>query len=119
MENHYAVKINDSIGLAIIQTWTPLHPVAKEFVAGKDGRAQIQRYQFPLRPAHAKSIHRSQGDTLDTAAVDLTRKVDHIHYVALSRLQSLDKLYITNLQEDKISVDKEVQKEMDRMRNSP
>jgi hypothetical protein len=101
--------------------WTPLHPVAKEFAAGKDGRAQIQRYQFPLRPAHAKSIHRSQGDTLDTAVVDLTltRKIDHIHYVALSRLQSLDKLYITNLQEDKISVDKEVQKEMDRMRNSP
>ncbi|WAR20693.1 PIF1-like protein [Mya arenaria] len=103
------------------KSWTPLQPVVKEFNAGKDGQAQVQRYQFPLRPAHAKSIHRSQGDTLDSAVVDLTltRQVKHIHYVALSRLQSLEGLRILNLQENKIAVDKIVQAEMERLRGSP
>lgn len=42
--------------------WTPIQPVVKQYAAGVKGQAQIQRYQFPLRPSHAKSIHRSQGD---------------------------------------------------------
>ena len=105
----------------IDKRWTPIQPVVKEFAAGPNGQAQIQRYQFPLRPAHAKSIHRSQGDTLDKAVVDLktSRKINHIHYVALSRLKSLDGLHITNLQEDKISIDKHVQAEMKRLRENP
>ena len=80
--------------------WTPIQPVVKEFAAGQNGQAQIQLYQFPLRPAHAKSIHRSQGDALDKAVVDLktSRKINHINYVAISRLKSLDGLHITNLQ---------------------
>lgn len=101
--------------------WTPIQPVLKQYAAGHKGQAQLQRFQFPLRAAHAKTIHRSQGDTLSTVVVDLTtiRKVDHMHYVALSRCQSLDNLFILNLQEDKISVDKSVREEMERLRSMP
>ena len=42
------VYTTPTIGL----TWTPLKPVT-----------QVIRKQFPLRPAAAKTIHRSQRDT--------------------------------------------------------
>lgn len=45
--------------------------------------------------------------------------MDHLHYVALSRLQSTDGLFITKLQEDKITVNKSVIEEMKRLRDSP
>ncbi|CAG2216944.1 unnamed protein product [Mytilus edulis] len=101
-----------------LKEWTPLEPVSKSFAAGNKGEAQIQRSQFPIRPAHAKTVHRSQGDTLSKVVVDLTskRRVDHIHYVAVSRVQTLDGLFIRNLQEDKIGVDKNVKTEMKRLR---
>lgn len=101
--------------------WTPIQPMVKQYAAGQKGQAQVQRFQFPLRPAHAKSIHRSQGDTLERAVLDLTtsRRINHIHYVAISRLKTLDGLFIINLQEDKISIDKNVQAEMTRLRQTP
>jgi hypothetical protein len=101
--------------------WTPIEPVSRQYQSGTKGQAVVQRIQFPLRPAHAKSIHRSQGDTLQKAVIDLTlkMKVDHIHYVAISRLVSLDGLYLLNLQEDKISISQHVKKEMERLRSAP
>ena len=102
------------------KNWTPIEPIVKQYPAGHKGQATVQRVQFPLRPAHAKTIHRSQGDTLPTAVIDLTtkRKIDHLHYVALSRLTSINGLYILNLQQDKISVSQEVKQEMQRLRAS-
>ena len=44
-------------------TWTPIKPVTAQFAVGKNRTAQVVRKQFPLRPAAAKTIHRSQGDT--------------------------------------------------------
>lgn len=73
-----------------------------------------------MRGALVKTIHRSQGDTMQKAVVDLTtrRKIEHIHYVAISRVQTLTGLAITNLQEDKIGVDKNVKTEIERLRAS-
>ena len=53
---------------------------------------QVLRKQFPLRQSAAKTIHRSQGDTLDQVVVDLSsaRREAHSHYVALSRVRTLD-----------------------------
>ena len=44
-------------------TWTPIKPVTAQFAFGKIRTAKVVRKQFPLRPAAAKTIHRSQGDT--------------------------------------------------------
>ena len=105
----------------IEKTWTPIEPLVKQFSAGHKGQALIQRLQFPLRQAHAKTIHRSQGDTMDDAVIDLTstRKIDHIHYVAISRLRTLQGLHLLNLQDDKISVSTDVQQEMAGLRSNP
>ena len=75
--------------------------------------------QFPLRPASAKTVHRSQGDTQSQIVVNLItrRAMPHIHYDALSQATTIKGLYITNLCESKISVDPKVVEEMQLLRN--
>ena len=79
---------------------------------------QVVRKQFPLRPAAAKTIHRSQGDTESRIVVNLEtrRAIPHIHYVGLSRVTTINGLFITDLCEDKIAVSNDVQTEMQRLR---
>ena len=43
--------------------WTPIKPITTQFTVGRNRTAQVVRKQFPLRPATAKTIRRSQGDT--------------------------------------------------------
>ena len=71
---------------------------------------------FLPRTVHA--IHRSQGDTETIIAVnfDTRRAISHIHYVGLSRVTTIDGLFITDLCENKIAVSCDVQTEMDRLR---
>ena len=86
---------------------------------GKNRTVQVVRKQFPLRPAAAKTIHRSQGDTESRIVVnfDTNRAIPHIHYVGLSRVTTIEGLHITELCEDKIAVSEDVQKEMERLRS--
>src|SRR5208282_815336 len=79
--------------------WTPIMPVSRQFQVGRSKSNQVMRKQFPFRHSAAKTIHRSQGDTLDQVVVDFTtnRKEAHSHYVGLSRVRSLDGLFILNL----------------------
>ncbi len=102
----------------IERTWTPIKPVTTQFAVGRTKSAQVVRKQFPLRPASAKTVHRSQGDTQTQIVVNLNtnRTIPHIHYVALSRVTTIEGLYITDLCEDKISVDPRVIKEIEILR---
>ncbi len=95
----------------IERTWTPIKPVTTQFAVGRTKSAQVVRKQFPLRPASAKTVHRSQGDTQTQIVVNLNtnRAIPHIHYVALSRVTTIEC-------EDKISVDPRVIKEMEILR---
>ena len=67
-------------------SWIPVVPTIVQFCIGRSTNAKIVRKQFPLRLSAAKTIHRSQGDTEREIVVNLetTRKIPHIHYVALS-----------------------------------
>ena len=104
--------------------WTPIMPVSRQFAAGHKGQVQVQRFQYPLRPAKAKSIHRAQGSTTDEVVVDLSVSekqrgpIHHMHYVALSRVKTIDGLYITDLNTKKLSTSETVKGEMDRLRKS-
>ena len=94
----------------IQSSWTPIKPITTQFAVGRNKTAQVVRKQFPLRPAAAKTIHRSRGDT--------GRAIPHIHYVGLSRVTAIEGFHFTNLCESKIAVSPEVQTEMKRLRSS-
>ena len=98
-------------------TWTPVKPIT-QFAVGRTRSVQVVRKQFPLRPAAAKTIHRSQGDTESRIAVNLEtrRAIPHIHYVGLSRVTTINGLFITDPCEDKIAVSNDIQTEMQRLR---
>ena len=99
--------------------WTPIKPATTQFAVHKSRTVQIVRKHFPLRPAGAKTIHRSQGDTETRIVVNFAtnRAIPHIHYVGLSRVTTTEGLHITDLRENKIAVSENVQREMKRLRS--
>jgi ATP-dependent DNA helicase PIF1 len=66
--------------------------------------------QIPLVLAWAMTIHKSQGSTLDCAEIDAGSNIFEAGqtYVALSRVKSLDGLYLTSFDITKIKVNKKV-----------
>ena len=73
-----------------------MQPESWELRDGDKKRASIT--QIPLRLAWAITVHKSQGMTLDAARIDLRRAfVEGMGYVALSRVKSLDTLYLAGI----------------------
>lgn len=66
--------------------------------------------QIPLILAWALTIHKSQGATLDCAEIDVGSTIFECGqtYVALSRIKSLEGLYLTSFDPSKIRINKKV-----------
>ena len=103
----------------ILQAWTPILEVTRSFPFNYYKSFHVTRRQFPLQLASAKTVHKSQGSTLPSAVLHLgERNIEHMHYVALSRLRNLSSMHILHLNEKNISVSTEVANEMNRLRSS-
>jgi ATP-dependent DNA helicase PIF1 len=67
--------------------------------------------QIPLILAWALTIHKAQGATLDIAEVDVGSGIFECGqtYVALSRVKSLEGLYLTSFDAKRIRINRKVQ----------
>ena len=67
--------------------------------------------QVPLILAWALTIHKSQGSTLDIAEIDAGSGIFECGqtYVALSRVKSLEGLYLSSFDASKVRISKKVQ----------
>lgn len=78
-------------------------PDTWELRDGERKRASIS--QVPLRLAWAITVHKSQGMTLDAAKIDLRKAfVEGMGYVALSRVRSIENLYLYGINRKALEV---------------
>lgn len=70
----------------------------------------VKRSQIPLILAYAVTIHKCQGATLDSALIDIGSNTFEAGqaYVALSRVKSLESLYVFDLDRDAFKAHKKV-----------
>ena len=107
------------------KSWTPIFAVDRYFPVTN---AQIIRTQFPLKPAAASTIHSGQGCTFDQICINMDLSdskglsqnrnlarlfLQHAHYVAASRVTSLQGLQILSWNKDLISVNNDVRQHME------
>ncbi len=80
-----------------------------EWPVEENGKVRAKINQIPLRLAWAITIHKSQGMSLDEAAMDLSRIFEHGQgYVALSRVRTLSGLHLLGWSEAALSVHPDV-----------
>ncbi|CAG5050324.1 unnamed protein product [Parnassius apollo] len=93
-------RIQSSTSLTRYQTrlknnWTPIEPVTYTVKRYKSSNLQVRRSQFPLVPAEAVTIHKSQGSTLEKVVVHLKPNIlRSMLYIACSRATSAQGLFI-------------------------
>lgn len=79
------------------------------FEVHEKSKLVFEREQYPLALGWAVSIHKSQGMSLDSVAIDFSRIfAPHQAYVALSRAKSYNGLYLKNLTKNCIFIDAKV-----------
>jgi ATP-dependent DNA helicase PIF1 len=75
----------------------------------EDGKSRAEIMQYPLRLAWAITVHKSQGMSLDAAEIDLSNSFERgMGYVALSRVRSLQGLFLKGLNDMALKVNEEV-----------
>lgn len=80
-----------------------VYPEEWEYKRGDRTTAAIT--QIPVRLAYAITVHKSQGMTLDTAELDLSKAfVEGMGYVGLSRVRSLETLYLKGINQRALMV---------------
>ena len=103
--------VNGSRGVVTEFTAHGGNPVVK-FVNGRtvivrenewssdDTESAVKRKQIPLRLAYALTIHKAQGASLDSALIDVGSATFEYGqaYVALSRVRSLEALYVHDIE---------------------
>lgn len=76
-----------------------------EWAVEEGGKVRAKISQVPLRLAWAITVHKSQGQSLDAAAMDLSRAFEYGQgYVALSRVRTLTGIHLLGWSENALSM---------------
>lgn len=96
----------------VIEEWSWEYNMEQEGV-------EITFIQIPLILADAVTIHKSQGSTLDMVETDLGKSIFEYgqFYTALSRVRTLDGLYLKDLDFDKVTIHPKVEKFYQQLNN--
>lgn len=103
----------NSFGEPIVETKNgmKIDVVSQSWKIEEDGKVKAEVSQIPLRLAWAITVHKSQGMSLDSMEVDLSKSfVKGMGYVALSRVRTLDGMKLLGLNDTALQVDPEVLK---------
>lgn len=115
--NPIAGYVNGSVGVVVgFDTYTT-YPIVElrdgtritfepvDFEVEENGKVRAKLSQIPLRLAWAITVHKSQGQSMDTAAIDLSRAFEYGQgYVALSRVRTLSGVYLLGWNENALSM---------------
>jgi ATP-dependent DNA helicase PIF1 len=75
--------------------WTPVDRINKRVLTRGEDDATVHWKQLPLTVAEAMTVHKAQGSTFEECAAFLKPNMSRaMTYVALSRVKSLENLYI-------------------------
>lgn len=86
-------------------------------ISGKKSGMEITRQQIPLRLSWATTIHKVQGITMQQIVVSMEdRMADGQCYVAISRVPSLQGLFLLNFDKKKLKSSNKVKLELQRIR---
>jgi ATP-dependent DNA helicase PIF1 len=89
------VAFQGSTPVVALATGRTIYVEPHSWTLSEDGKVRAEVEQLPLRLAWAITIHKSQGMSLDAAEIDLSRAfTPGMGYVALSRVRTLDGLYL-------------------------
>jgi ATP-dependent exoDNAse (exonuclease V) alpha subunit len=95
------VRTVDGLTIAVERhTWRTHDEYGKEIASAT---------QYPLRLAWAVTVHKSQGLSLDSAIIDLSQAfTPGMGYVALSRVRSLEGLYLVGMNEQALEMNQQI-----------
>ncbi len=99
----------DSRGEPIVEIFSSgkrLTVAAAEWQVEENGKVRASITQYPLRLAWAITIHKSQGMSLDSAEIDLSKTFAYgMGYVALSRVRTLSGIRLVGFDEKALAMD--------------
>ena len=106
----------DAAGTPVVETADGLTIIAEpmEWKVEEQGKVRASVSQVPLRLSYAMTVHKSQGMSMDSAVMDLSRAFEYGQgYVALSRVRRLAGVYLLGLNQRALEVHPEI-REKDR-----
>ncbi len=106
----YVIDFMDGFPIVQFDGKSPMPIYPQEWEKKSGDRTVASITQIPLRLAYAITVHKSQGMTLDRAEIDLSKAfVSGQGYVALSRVTSLDSLYLKGINSRALMVSSKAQ----------